>query len=47
MDLDVVDVGEEVCRPVVPRKRSGAKHHSILSRGVASVSTDGPTVTRL
>ena len=43
MDLDVVDVGEEVCRPVVPRKRSGAKHHSVSPAG--SVSTGGPTVT--
>ena len=31
MDFDVVDVGEGVCRPVVPRKRPGAKHHSVSS----------------
>ena len=31
MDLDVVDVGEGECQPVVPQERSGAPHHSIHS----------------
>lgn len=33
VDLDVVDVGDGECQPVVPHERSGAQHHGLSLQG--------------